>query len=124
MEKELENICEDLKVGYEIYPLYRKVNNIISFLKGKEEKKNIIVDYTKVDNVDVLIKLRNFYKKYNFEEELEEIQYQLDNKLVEYEKYVKYCRSLKPIPLEPKYYCHITDSIKKLKNNLKIKMKV
>ena len=124
MEKELENICEDLKVGYEIYPLYRKVNNIISFLKGKEEKKNIIVDYTKVDNVDVLIKLRNFYKKYNFEEELEEIQYQLDNKLVEYKKYDKYCRSLKPAPLEPKYYSHVTDLIKKLKNNLKIKMKV
>ena len=35
MEKELENICEDLKVGYETYPLYRKVNNIILFLKGK-----------------------------------------------------------------------------------------
>ena len=124
MEKELEDICEDLKVGYESYPLYRKVINMILLLKGKEEKKNIIVDYTKIDNVDVLIKLGNFYKKYNFEEELEEIQYHLDNKLVEYEKYVKYCRSLKPIPLEPKYYCHVTDLIKKLKNNLKIKMKV
>ena len=124
MEKELENICEDLKVGYESYPLYRKVINMILLLKGKEAKKNIIVDYTKIDNVDVLIKLGNFYKKYNFEEELEEIQYHLDNKLVEYEKYVKYCRSLKPIPLEPKYYCHVTDLIKKLKNNLKIKMKV
>ena len=97
---------------------------MILLLKGKEAKKNIIVDYTKIDNVDVLIKLGNFYKKYNFEEELEEIQYHLDNKLVEYEKYVKYCRSLKPIPLEPKYYCHVTDLIKKLKNNLKIKMKV
>ena len=121
MEKELENICEDLKVGYEIYPLYRKVNNIILFLKGKEEKKNIIVDYTKIDNIDVLIKLRDFYKKYNFEEELEEIQYQLDNKLVEYKKYVKYCRSLKPIPLELKYYCHVTDLIKKLKKIIKDK---
>ena len=116
MEKDLKIICEDLKEGYEMYPLYCKVNNI--------GKKNITVDYSKIDNVDVLIKLRNFYKKYNFEEELEEIQYQLDNKLVEYEKYVKYCRSLKPIPLEPKYYCHVTDLIKKLKNNLKIKMKV
>ena len=115
MEKELENICEDLKVGYEIYPLYRKVNNIILFLKGKEEKKNITVDLTKIDNVDVLIKLRNFYKKYNFEEELEEIQYHLNNKLVKLKKYVKYCRSLKPIPLEPKYYSHITDSINKIK---------
>ena len=115
MEKELENICEDLKVGYEIFPLYRKVNNMILFLKGKEEKKNITVDYTKIDNVDVLIKLRNFYKKYNFEEELEEIQYHLDNKLVEYKKYVKYCSSLKPNPLEPKYYSHITDSINKIK---------
>ena len=83
MEKDLENICEDLKIGYETYPLYCKVNNMILFLKGKEKKKNIIVDYSKIDNVDVLIKLRNFCKKYNFEEELEEIQYQLDNKLVE-----------------------------------------
>ena len=114
MEKDLKIICEDLKVGYEMYPLYCKVNNI---------EKNIIVDYSKIENVHVLIKLRNFYKKDNFKEELEEIQYQLDNKLVEYEKYVKYCCSLKPIPLEPKYYCHVTDLIKKLKNNLKIKMK-
>ena len=110
MQKELEKIREECKVGYEMYPLYCKIKNMI----GKEENKNIIVDYTKIDNVDVLIKLRNFYKKYNFEEELEEIQYQLDNKLVEYEKYVKYCRSLKPIPLEPKYYCHVTDLIIKL----------
>ena len=40
MEKDLKIICEDLKVGYEMYPLYCKVNNI-----GKEEKKNIIVDF-------------------------------------------------------------------------------
>lgn len=111
MQKELEKIREECKVGYEIYPLYCKISNMI----GKEEKKNIIVDYSKIDNLDVLIKIRNFYKKYNFEEELEEIQYQLDNKLVEYEKYLKYCRSLKPIPLESKYYCHVTDLIKKLK---------
>ena len=110
MEKDLKIICEDLKVGYEMYPLYCKVNNI-----GKEEKKNIIVDYSKIDNVDVLIKLRNFYKKYNFEEELEEIQYQLNSKLVEYKKYIKYCCSLKPTPLEHKYYSHITDSIYKIK---------
>ena len=51
MEKDLKIICEDLKVGYEMYPLYCKVNNI--------GKKNITVDYTKIDNVDVLIKLRN-----------------------------------------------------------------
>ena len=107
MEKDLKIICEDLKVGYEMYPLYCKVNNI--------GKKNIIVDYTKIDNVDVLIKLRNFYKKYNFEEELEEIPYQLNSKLVEYKKYIKYCCSLKPTPLEPKYYSHITDSINKIK---------
>ena len=107
MEKDLKIICEDLKVGYEMYPLYIKVNNI--------GKKNIIVDYSRIDNVDVLIKLRNFYKKYNFEEELEEIQYHLDNKLVEYKKYVKYCCSLKPTPLEPKYYSHITDSMNKIK---------
>ena len=105
MKKELENICEDLKVGYEMYPLYCKI----------KYNKNINVDYSKIDNVSVLIKLRDFYKKYNFEEELEEIQYQLDNKLVEYKKYVKYCRSLKPTPLEPKYYSHITDSINKIK---------
>ena len=105
MKKELENICEDLKVGYEMYPLYCKI----------KYNKNINVDYSKIDNVSELIKLRDFYKKYNFEEELEEIQYQLDNKLVEYKKYVKYCRSLKPTPLEPKYYSHITDSINKIK---------
>lgn len=114
MQKELENILEDCKIGYEMYPLYCKI----------KYNKNINVDYSKIDNVPVLIKLRNFYKKYNFEEELEEIQYQLNSKLVEYKNYLKYCRSLKPIPLEPKYYCHVTDLIKKLKNNLKIKMKV
>ena len=118
MEKELENILEKCKVGYEMYPLYCKISNMI----GKEENKDIFIDYSKIDNVDVLIKLRNFFKKYNFEEELEEIQFQLDNKLVEYKKYVKYCRSLKPYPLEPKYYSHITDLIKKMKNNLKIKI--
>ena len=117
MEKELENICEDLKVGYEIYPLYRKVNNIILFLKGKEEKKNITVDLTKIDNVDVLIKLRNFYKKCNFEEELEEIQYQLDNKLVKLKKYVKYTQTIKNGPIEVKYYSHILEDIEKLKSS-------
>ena len=116
MEKDLKIICEDLKVGYEMYPLYNKVKNL--------GKKNIIVDYSKIGNVPVLIKLRNFYKKYNFEEDLEEIEYHLGNKLVEYEKYVKYCRSLKPIPLEPKYYCHITDSINKINFHLKIKKKL
>ena len=115
MEKELENICEDLKVGYEIYPLYRKVINMILLLEGKEEKKNIIVDYSKIDNVDVLIKLRNVYKKYNFEEELEEIQYQLDNKLVKLKKYVKYCQTIKNGPIEVKYYSHILEDIEKLK---------
>ena len=111
MQKELEKIREECKVGYEIYPLYCKISNMI----GKEEKKNITVDYTKIDNVDVLIKLRNFYKKYNFEEELEEIEYELGSKLVEYKDYIKYCSSLKPNPLEPKYYSHITDSINKIK---------
>ena len=115
MEKELENICEDLKVGYETHPLYCKVNNMILFLKGKEEKKNIIVDYTKVDNIDVLIKLRNYFKKYNFEEELEEIQYNLDNKLVKLKKYVEYCQTIKNGPIEVKYYSHILNDIEKLK---------
>lgn len=115
MEKELENICEDLKVGYEIYPLYRKVINMILLLEGKEVKKNIIVDYSKIDNVDVLIKLRNVYKKYKFEEELEEIQYQLDNKLVKLKKYVKYCQTIKNGPIEVKYYSHILEDIEKLK---------
>ena len=107
MEKELENICEDLKVGYEMYPLYIKLNNI--------GKKNIIVDYSKIDNVDVLIKLRNFYKKYNFEEELEEIQYHLNNKLVKLKKYVKYCQTIKNGPIEVKYYSHILEDTEKLK---------
>ena len=115
MQKELENICEDLKVGYEMYPLYCKVVNIILFLKGKEEKKNITVDYLKIDNVDVLIKIRNFYKKNNFEEELEEIQYHLDNKLVKLKKYVKYCQTIKNGPIEPKYYSSILEDIEKLK---------
>ena len=107
MQKELENLLQDCRVGYEMFPLYCKIKNL-----GKEKK---IVDYSKIDNVDFLIKLRNFYKKYNFEEELEEIEYDLGNKLVEYKNYVKYCRSLKPNPLEPKYYSHITDSINKIK---------
>ena len=110
MEKDLKIICEDLKVGYEMYPLYCKVNNI---------EKNILVDYSKIDNVPVLIKIRNFYKKYNFEDELEEIEYHLNNKLVKLKKYVKYCRSLKPNPLEPKYYSHITDFINKINYSLK-----
>ena len=114
MEKELENICEDLKVGYESYPLYRKVINMILLLKGKEEKKNIIVDYTKIDNVDVLIKLGNFYKKYNFEEDLKEIQYHLNNKIVKLKKYVKYCQT-KNGPIEVKYYSHILEDIEKVK---------
>ena len=107
MEKDLKIICEDLKVGYEMYQLYCKLNNI--------GKKNIIVNYSKIDNIDALIKVRNFYKKYNFEEDLEEIEYALKAKLVEYKNYVKYCRSLSPIPLEPKYYSHIKDSINKIK---------
>ena len=81
MKRELENIIEDCKVGYEMYPLYNKLKNI--------GKKNIKVEYRKIDNVPVLIKLRNFYKKYNFEEELEEIEYDLGNKLVEYKNYIK-----------------------------------
>ena len=102
--KELENIIEDCKVGYEMYPLYCKLRY----------NKDLVVDYYKIDNVDVLIKLRDFYKKYNFEKDLKEIQNDLDNKLVEYKKYVKHCRSLKPTPLEPKYYIHVTDSINKI----------
>ena len=115
MQKEIENICEELKVGYEIYPSYRKGNNIILFLKGKEEKKNITVDYTKIDNIDALVKLRNFYKKYNFEEDLKEIQYHLNNKLVKLKKYVKYCQTIKNGPIEVKYYSHILEDIEKLK---------
>ena len=105
MEKDLRIICDDLKVGYEMYPLYCKI----------KYNKNIIVDYSKIVNVDVLIKLRNFYKKYNFEEELEEIQYHLDNKLVKLKKYVKYCQTIKNGPIEVKYYSHILEDIEKLK---------
>ena len=112
MKRELENILEDCKVGYEMYPLYCKLNNMV----GKEKKKNITVDYSKIDNVDALIKLRNFYKKYNFEEELEEIQYQLDNKLVKLKKYAKYCQTIKGGPIEVKYYSHILEDIEKLKD--------
>lgn len=113
--QELKRIRDDCKVGYEMYPLYLKVNNMVLLLEGKEEKKNIIVDYTKIDNIDVLIKLRNYYKKYNFEEELEEIQYHLDNKLVKLKKYVKYCQTIKNGPIEVKYYSHILEDIEKLK---------
>ena len=109
MEKDLKIICENLKIGYEMYSLYSKVNNI-----GKEQKKNITVDYTKIDNVDVLIKLRNFYKKYNFEEDLKEIQYHLVNKLVKLKKYVKYCQTIKDGPIEVKYYSHVLEDIEKL----------
>lgn len=109
--QELKRIHEECKVGYEMYPLYCKISNIIE----KEEKKNIIVDYTKIDNVDVLIKLGNFYKKYNFEEDLKEIQYHLNNKLVKLKKYVKYCQTIKNGPIEVKYYSHILEDIEKLK---------
>ena len=106
--QELKRIREECKVGYEMYPLYCKVSNMI--LEGK----NIKVDYSKIDNVDVLIKLGDFYKKYNFEDELEEIQYHLDNKLVKLKKYVEYCQTIKNGPIEVKYYSHILEDIKKL----------
>ena len=109
--QELKRIREECKVGYEMYPLYCKVSNMI--LEGK----NIKVDYSKIDNVDVLIKLRDFYKKYNFEDELEEIQYHLDNKLVKLKKYVEYCQTIKNGPIEVKYYSHILEDIEKLKSS-------
>lgn len=102
--QELKRIREECKVGYEMYPLYCKVSNMI--LEG---------NYTKVDNVDFLIKIRNYFKKYNFQEELEEIQYNLDNKLVKLKKYVEYCQTIKNGPIEVKYYSHILDDIEKLK---------
>ena len=104
MKRELDSILEDCRVGYAMYPLYCKI----------KYNKNIIVDYSKIDNVDVLIKIRNFYKKYNFEEELEEIQYHLNNKLVKLKKYVKYCQTIKNGPIEVKYYSHILEDIEKL----------
>ena len=97
-----------------MYPLYYKIKNMI----GKEENKDILVDFTKIDNVDFLIKLRNFYKKYNFEEDLKEIQYHLNNKLVKLKKYLKYCQTIKNGPIEVKYYSHILEDKEKLKDNI------
>lgn len=116
MEKELKCILDKCKEGYEMYPLYCKINNMILFLEGKEKKKNILVNYNSIDDVTVLIKLKNCISSH-FVEEAEELQRVLDNKLIKYKKYVKYCRSLNPYPLEPKYYSHITDSINKLEDN-------
>ena len=99
---------------------------MILFLEGREEKKNIRINYNSIDDISVLIELKNCIA-HHFIEEAKELQRVLDNKLVKYKKYVKHCRSLKeyspychstqPYPLEPRYYGHITDAIKKLEND-------
>ena len=116
--QQLKQARDNCKVGYEMYPLYRKVTNMIFFLEGKEEKGSIKVDYRRIDNVTALIKLSNCLKKfYQFEEELKELQNALDAKLLQYKKYVVYCQTLKDGPLEEKYYNHILESIKKIEDD-------
>ena len=113
--QQLKQALDNCKVGYEMYPLYHKLNNMIFFLEGKEEKEDIKVDYLRIDNVTALIQLSNCLKVFpQFEEELRELQNALDAKLVQYKKYVVYCQTLKDGPLEEKYYSHIIDSIKEL----------
>ena len=122
--QQLKQACDNCKVGYEMYPLYRKVTNMIFFLEGKEEKGSIKVDYRRIDNVTALIKLSNCLKTiHQFEEELKELQNALDAKLVQYKKYVVYCQTLKDGPLEEKYYSHILDAIKEIEDD-KIKYPV
>ena len=122
--QQLKQARDNCKVGYEMYPLYQKVTNMISFLEGKEEKGSIKVDYRRIDNVTALIKLSNCLKTFHqFEEELNELQNALDVKLVQYKKYVVYCQTLKDGPLEEKYYSHILDAIKKIEDD-KIKYSV
>ena len=116
--QQLKQVRDNCKVGYEMYPLYRKVNNMILFLEGKEEKRSIKVDYKRIDNVTALIKLSNCLKTFpQFEEELKKLQNALDAKLVQYKKYVVYCQTLKDGPLEKKYYNHILESIKKIEDD-------
>ena len=121
--QQLKQARDNCKVGYEMYPLYCKITNMLLFLEGKEEKRSIKVDYRRIDNVNVLINLRNILRTFSqFEEELIEIQDALDAKQEEYKKYVEYCQTLKDGPLEEKYYSHILDAINDLKNkNIKIK---
>ena len=115
--QQLKQARDNCKVGYEMYPLYCKITNMLLFLEGKEEKRSIKVDYRRIDNVNVLIKLRNILRTFSqFEEELIEIQDALDSKQEEYKKYVEYCQTLKDGPLEEKYYSHILDAINDLKN--------
>ena len=116
MEKELKFIRNKCKVGFEMYSLYCKITNMILFLEGKEEKKNIRINYNSIDDISVLIELKNCIA-HHFIEEVKKLQRVLDKKLVKYKKYVEYCRSLKPYPLEPQYYGHITDAINKLEND-------
>ena len=117
--QQLKQVCDNCKVGHEMYPLYCKVTNMILFLEGKEEKGNIKVDYRRIDNVTALIKLSNCLKTFpQFEEELKELQNALNAKLEEYKKYVMYCKTLKDGPLEEKYYSHMLDAIKDLNNKI------
>ena len=114
--QQLKHARDNCKVGYEMYPLYRKITNMILFLEGKEEKKNIKVNYRRIDNITALIKLKNCLKSLSpqFEEELKELQDELVIKRIQYKKYVLYCKTLKDGPLEEKYYSHILDAIKEL----------
>ena len=115
--QQLKQACDNCKVGYEMYPLYRKLNNMILFLEGKEEKRSIKVDYRRIDNVTALIKLSNCLKKFHqFEEEINELQNALDAKLEQYKKYVVYCQTLKDGPLEEKHYSHILEAIKEIED--------
>ena len=115
--QQLKQARDNCKVGYEMYPLYRKVTNMISLLEGGKEE-SIKVDYRRIDNVTALIKLSNCLKKFpQFEEDLKELQNVLDAKIVQYKKYVVYCQTLKDGPLEEKYYSHILDAIKEIEDD-------
>ena len=121
----LKQARDNFKVGYEMYPLYQKLTNMISFLEGKEEKRDIKVDYRRIDNVNALIKLSNCLKTIpQFEEELNELQNALVTKLLQYKKYVVYCQTLKDEPLEEKYYSHILVAIKEIEDYKDLKNKI
>lgn len=115
--QELKHIRDKCKVGYEMYPLYFKITNMLLFLEGKEKNKNILVNYDSIDNVTVLIKLKNCLKTIpQFWEELEKINHELDNRQKQLKKYVKYCQTIKNGPIEEKYYSHILKELKEIEN--------
>ena len=123
--QQLKQARDKCMEGYEMYPLYCKITNMLLFLEGKEEKLDIKVDYRRIDNVTALINLSKCLRTiHQFEEEYQELQNALNDKQEEYKKYVMYCKTLKDGPLEEKYYSHILDAIKEIEDYKDLKNKI